>query len=74
MSVSAATTPTAWLTTSRTAALSRAAGERGKFSIGPKVVYWLGPAAAVVAQWHHEFISENDTRGDLFWSECALPF
>ncbi|MCB1747315.1 MAG: transporter [Gammaproteobacteria bacterium] len=49
-------------------------GRTRKFSIGPKVVYWLGPAAAVVAQWHHEFISENDTRGDLFWSECALPF
>jgi len=45
-----------------------------KFSIGPKVVYWLSPAAAIVAQWHHECISENGTRGDLFWLECALPF
>lgn len=49
-------------------------GRTRKFAIGPKLVYWLSPAAAIVAQWHHEFVSENATRGDLFWLECALPF
>lgn len=49
-------------------------GRTRKFAVGPKVVYWLSPAAAIVAQWHHELVSENGTRGDLFWLECALPF
>lgn len=49
-------------------------GRTRKFAIGPKLVYWLSPAAAIVAQWHHELLSENGTRGDLFWLECALPF
>ena len=49
-------------------------GRTRKFAMGPKVVYWLSPAAAIVAQWHHELLSENGTRGDLFWLECALPF
>ncbi|MBK6657145.1 MAG: transporter [Proteobacteria bacterium] len=49
-------------------------GRTRKFAMGPKVVYWLSPAAAIVAQWHHELVAENGTRGDLFWLECALPF
>lgn len=49
-------------------------GRTRKFAVGPKLVYWLSPAAAIVAQWHHEVLSENGTRGDLFWLECALPF
>ncbi|MGE0487102.1 MAG: transporter [Gammaproteobacteria bacterium] len=49
-------------------------GRTRKFAIGPKLVYWLSPAAAIVAQWHHELLGENGTRGDLFWLECALPF
>lgn len=44
MSVSAATTPTAWLTTSRTAALSRAAGERGNSPSAPRwSTGWVRP-------------------------------
>lgn len=49
-------------------------GRTRKFALGPKLVYWLSPAAAIVAQWHHELVAENGTRGDLFWLECALPF
>lgn len=49
-------------------------GRTRKFAMGPKLVYWLNPAAAIVAQWHHELVSENGSRGDLFWLECALPF
>jgi len=49
-------------------------GRTRKFALGPKLVYWLNPGAAIVAQWHHELLSENGARGDLFWLECALPF
>jgi len=49
-------------------------GRTEKFAIGPKLVYWLSPAAAVVAQWHRELVSENSFQGDLFWLECTFPF
>lgn len=45
-----------------------------KFAIGPKLVYWLTPAAAIVAQWHRETGTRNAPQGDLFWLECAFPF
>jgi hypothetical protein len=44
-----------------------------KFAIGPKLVYWLTPAAAIVAQWHRETAVHNAPQGDLFWLECAFP-
>lgn len=49
-------------------------GRTEKFAIGPKLVYWINPGAAIVAQWHHELMAENAARGDLFWLECAIPF
>jgi hypothetical protein len=49
-------------------------GRTRKFAIGPKLVYWLNPGAAIVAQWHREVVTENAAQGDLFWLECALPF
>lgn len=49
-------------------------GRTRKFAIGPKLVYWFNPATAIVAQWHREVVSENGTKGDLFWLECAIPF
>ena len=49
-------------------------GRTEKFAIGPKLVYWINPGAAIVAQWHHELMVENAARGDLFWLECAIPF
>ncbi|MBI5618432.1 MAG: transporter [Gammaproteobacteria bacterium] len=48
-------------------------GRTKKFGIGPKLVYWLGPAAAIVAQWHRELATENAAEGDLFWLECTFP-
>ncbi|MGQ0621367.1 MAG: SphA family protein [Panacagrimonas sp.] len=44
-----------------------------KFAIGPKLVYWLKPGAAIVAQWHREMETRNASEGDLFWLECAFP-
>lgn len=44
-----------------------------KFAIGPKLVYWLKPGAAIVAQWHREMETRNASDGDLFWLECAFP-
>lgn len=48
-------------------------GRTEKFAIGPKLVYWLGPATAIVAQWHRELLVKNGARGDLFWLECTFP-
>lgn len=48
-------------------------GRTEKFAIGPKLVYWISPAAAIVAQWHHESDVENAPKGDLFWLECTFP-
>lgn len=48
-------------------------GRTKKFGIGPKLVYWLGPASAIVAQWHRELATENAAEGDLFWLECTFP-
>lgn len=45
-----------------------------KFAIGPKVVYWINPAVAIVAQWHHETDVRNAPQGELYWLECAFPF
>ena len=44
-----------------------------KWAIGPKLVYWITPAAGIVAQWHREFDVRNAPRGDLFWLEVAFP-
>lgn len=49
-------------------------GRTKKFAIGPKVVYWIAPGAAIVAQWHRESNVENAPEGNLYWLECALPF
>ncbi len=49
-------------------------GRSKKFAIGPKLVYWINPGAAIVAQWHREMVTENAAQGDLFWLECAIPF
>jgi hypothetical protein len=49
-------------------------GRTKKFAIGPKLVYWINPATAIVAQWHRDLVTENGARGDLFWLECAIPF
>lgn len=49
-------------------------GRTRKFAIGPKVVYWITPAAGIVAQWHHESNVRNGPQGDLYWLECAFPF
>lgn len=48
-------------------------GRTKKFAIGPKLVYWITPAAAIVAQWHRESDVENAAEGDLFWLECTFP-
>jgi hypothetical protein len=48
-------------------------GRTKKFAIGPKVVYWIAPGAAIVAQWHRESNVEAAPEGDLFWLECAFP-
>ena len=45
-----------------------------KLAFGPKVVYWITPAAGIVAQWHRETAVRNAPQGDLFWLECAFPF
>ncbi|HKY90779.1 MAG TPA: transporter [Nevskiaceae bacterium] len=45
-----------------------------KFAIGPKLVYWIAPGAAIVAQWHRESDVEAGPEGDLYWLECAFPF
>lgn len=45
-----------------------------KFAIGPKAVYWITPAAGIVAQWHRETGARNAPQGDLYWLECAFPF
>lgn len=44
-----------------------------KFAIGPKLVYWLTPSAAIVTQWHREYGVRNAPRGDLLWVEVAFP-
>ena len=45
-----------------------------KLAIGPKVAYWITPAAGIVAMWHRETAVRNAPQGDLFWLECAFPF
>jgi hypothetical protein len=49
-------------------------GRTKKFAIGPKLVYWIAPGTAIVAQWHRESNVEAAPEGDLFWLECAFPF
>lgn len=49
-------------------------GRTRRFAIGPKVVYWLSPEAAIVVQWHREMATENAAQGDQFWLECTFPF
>lgn len=44
-----------------------------KFAIGPKLVYWFTPGAAIVVQYHREMETRNAPDGDLFWLECAFP-
>jgi hypothetical protein len=44
-----------------------------KIAVGPKIVYWLSPSSAVVAQIHHEMAVRNAFRGDLYWIEFAVP-
>jgi hypothetical protein len=48
-------------------------GRTRKFAVGPKVVYWITPAAAIVAQYHHEMIVRNGSQNNLLWLECAFP-
>lgn len=49
-------------------------GRTSKFAIGPKVVFWIAPGTAIVAQWHRESNVEAAPEGDLYWLECAFPF
>lgn len=44
-----------------------------KFAIGPKLVYWITPAAGIVAQYHREMNVHQGGDGDLFWLECVFP-
>lgn len=44
-----------------------------RFGIGPKVVFWISPAAAIVTQWHRETNVRSAPKGDLFWVEVAFP-
>lgn len=44
-----------------------------KFAIGPKLVYWISPAAGIVAQYHREMNVHQGGDGDLFWLECVFP-
>jgi hypothetical protein len=44
-----------------------------KFAIGPKLVYWITPAAGIVTQYHREMNVHSGGDGDLFWVECVFP-
>lgn len=48
-------------------------GRTKKLALGPKLVYWFSPGAAIVAQYHREMDVRNAGDGDLFWLECAFP-
>ncbi|TDU25618.1 hypothetical protein DFR24_4060 [Panacagrimonas perspica] len=48
-------------------------GRTRKFAIGPKLVFWMSPAAAIVVQYHQESSVRNGSDNNLLWLECAFP-
>ena len=44
-----------------------------KFALGPQIVYYLTPAAALVFKWQRELSTINGPKGDRVWFECAFP-
>lgn len=44
-----------------------------KLAIGPKLGYWISPAAAVILQWHREYEVQNGPRGEAFWLMFSFP-
>ncbi len=44
-----------------------------KFALGPQIVYYLTPAAALVFKWQRELSATNTTKGDRVWFEFAVP-
>jgi hypothetical protein len=44
-----------------------------RFALGPQIVYYLTPAAALVFKWQRELEVRNGTKGDRVWFEFAIP-
>lgn len=48
-------------------------GRTRKYSIGPKLSFWLTSTKPLIVQWHPERGVCNGPRGDLFWLEFGFP-
>jgi hypothetical protein len=44
-----------------------------KFAIGPQIVYYVTPKAALVFKWQRELETTNGPKGDRVWLEFAFP-